>query len=153
RSPDGRARALLLEALEALLPAEEAKRLLPLLERDAVQICAEESAHLLGRELPTFEEAARAALVDHDMLTRSFLAATLDPHLLRRIEMPEGLAIARDLQHYRTHRHPHEANMLKRVDIILHLRTLDLFSRLTTRELSALAAALRERTYAAGDAI
>src|SRR5262249_36115146 len=153
RSPDGRARALLLEALEALLPVDEAKRLMPLLEHDAVQTCAEDSARLLGRKLPTFEEAAREAIVDRDLLTRRFLTATLDPDLLRRIEVANGLAIGPDLQHHRSLRVAREDSMLKRVDIVLQLRTLDLFARLTTRELSNVAAVIREKTYSPGAAI
>ena len=43
--------------------------------------------------------------------------------------------------------------MLKRVDTVLRLRTLDLFSRLTTRELSDVAAVIREKTYAASETI
>ena len=43
--------------------------------------------------------------------------------------------------------------MLTKLEIILHLRGLDLFSRLTTRELSELAGVVREETYAPGETI
>ena len=54
----GRERAVLLEALEAVLPADDAERLLPLLEGDSSRMAAR-AARLLGSPLPTFEEAAR----------------------------------------------------------------------------------------------
>ena len=154
RSPDGRGRALLLEGLEALLPPEEGKRLLPLLEHDAAETCAEESARILGRELPSFDVAVRETLADRDLLTRTLLAATLDPHVRDHVEVGSGLAMARDLEHHRNpRRDAREQRMLKRVEIVLHLRSLDLFSRLTTRELSDLAGAVREETHPAGAAI
>ena len=43
--------------------------------------------------------------------------------------------------------------MLKQVEVILHLRSLDLFARLTTQELSELAAVVREETYPPGGTI
>lgn len=154
RSPDGRGRALLLEALEALLPPDEAKRLLPLLESEAAEGHTEECARVLGREVPTFEAAAREALGDKDALTRTFLAATLPPRRLLELGGAPVLASARDLEHHRDPgREARQERMLKRVEIVLHLRTLDLFSRLTTRELSDLAAAVREETYSPGSSI
>ena len=78
RSQDGRARALLLEALEALLPPVESARLMPLLEADNSSALAAAAARALGRKLPSFDEAIRETLADHDRLTRTFLAATLD---------------------------------------------------------------------------
>src|SRR6185295_12626797 len=129
----------------------EGARLLPLLESEPSQTCAEESARILGRQLPTFEEAIREALGDQDQLTRTLLVGTLDPQLLRGIESEHPLASGRGLQHHRPARR--EENIVKRVEIILHLRALDIFSRLTTRELSDLAAVVRQETYAAGAAI
>ncbi|HVO26891.1 MAG TPA: cyclic nucleotide-binding domain-containing protein [Candidatus Margulisiibacteriota bacterium] len=153
RSPDGRGRALLLEGLDALLPPEEGERLLPLLEHDAVATCAEESARLLGRELPSFDAAVREALADGDPLTRTFLAATLDPHILRGVGVGEGLAPASDSEHDGVSDRNAGEEHMQRVEVILHLRTLDLFSRLTTRELGDLAAAVREEAHPAGAAI
>ncbi len=43
--------------------------------------------------------------------------------------------------------------MLSPVEIVLHLRSLDLFARLTTRQLSELAAVVHEEVFAAGSAI
>ena len=43
--------------------------------------------------------------------------------------------------------------VLNRVEIVLHLRSLDLFSTLTTRQLSELASVVREELHQAGATI
>ena len=162
RSQDGRARALLLEALEALLPPAESARLLPLLENDNSSALAAAAARALGHKLPSFEEASRETLVDPDRLTRTFLAATLDTNMLTRVGTtvrPESFAAVniaseRDLEHDAPDNGSGcDGNMLKQVEIILHLRSLELFARLTTQELSELAAVVREETYPPGSTI
>lgn len=153
RSPDGRARALLLEALEALLPPADAARFVPLLEDGQSPALANASAAELGRELPSFDEALRATLADRDRLTRTFLLATLDAPTLARLDRG-GLASGAGLEHHRGPRQERqEDSMVKRVEIILHLRTLDLFAGLTTAELSELAGVVREETYPGGTAV
>jgi hypothetical protein len=163
RSQDGRARALLLEALEALLPPAESARVMPLLEYDNSSALAAAAARALGHKLPSFDEAIRETLADPDRLTRTLLAATLDAETLTRVGatvQPDGVAAAmgmasqRDLEDDATHDGSgREDSMLKKVEVILHLRSLDLFARLTTHELSELAAVVREETYPPGSTI
>jgi CRP-like cAMP-binding protein len=47
----------------------------------------------------------------------------------------------------------HEESMLNKVEIMLHLRSLDLFARLTTQQLSELARVVQEETYRTGNTI
>ncbi len=149
RCAPGRGRAVLVEALEALLPPEESARVLPLLEERA------------PRALPPAESALHDTLADQDPLALTFLAATLDAETLGRaggpVEVVPGqlafdptpahaLARGGDLS-------DDDARMLDRVEIVLQLRSLDLFARLTTRELTELAAVVREEAHAAGTTI
>ena len=60
RSGGGRARAVLLEALESLLPPAERARLMPLLDDTAS--AAVTAAAALGRDLPSFDDALRETL-------------------------------------------------------------------------------------------
>jgi hypothetical protein len=158
RSPAGRGRAVLLEALEALLPPVEAARLIPLLEDRSPRALAAVAAEALGQALPSFEEALRATLADQDPLTITFLAATLDADVLARAGAglagaggeattePATLAAGVRLR-------DDDGAMLSPVEIVLHLRTLDVFAGLTTRQLSDLAGVVREETHPAGHAI
>lgn len=146
RATDGRRRAALLEALEALLPPAESARLLPLLEDGTSATVALAVARALGCTLPSFDEAVRVTLADHDWLTRSLLAATLDAGALRRVA---ALAADTELEHDGAR----QDGMLNKVEIMLHLRSLDLFSRLATRDLSELADVVREEACPAGAAI
>jgi len=143
RSPHGRGRAVLLEALEALLPPDERTRLMPLLdEDDAVAVQAAATAR--GRKPLTLAEAIGEVRTDADPLTLSFLDASLDPHALAATRNPEDTAQDADAE-------PHE--MLSRVEICLHLRSLDLFAGLTTRQLSEIASVVHEETVPMGTAI
>ena len=45
------------------------------------------------------------------------------------------------------------ASLVPQIEIVLHLRSLDLFARLTTRQLSEIAAVVREEVFPAGTAI
>jgi len=158
RSRDSRRRAVLLEALDALLPPGERTRLLPLLEHGASPTLAPAAAAALGRELPSFDEAVRETLGDRDRLTRRLLAATLDADTVAglttvgEVERPEGgLATRADLAHHGAgHGAAHGPVMLSRVEVMLHLRSLNIFARLTTQELNELAGLVREETYPAG---
>jgi hypothetical protein len=147
-SPDRRRHAVLLEALEALLPPAQSGRLIPLLERRDSVTSAIDAARALGRELPSFDEAVRAIFADHDRLTRELLAATLDPESRTRFGAAappaSALASTAGLEHHGAA--GHDAPMLSRVEIMLQLRSLDLFARVTTRDLSELAGAVREQS-------
>ena len=154
RSPDRRRRAALLEALEALLPPAERPRLLPLLDDSQSPALVRAVAHTLGRALPSFDEAARETLASGDLLARAFLAATLDVNTRARAGAAAGLAPDPELGDHGGAGHAlRKDSMLKRVEILLLLRGLDLFARLTTRELNELAGVVSEATYPAGTVI
>jgi hypothetical protein len=144
RSPHGRGRAVLLEALEALLPPEERVRLVPLLD-DVDSRAAQAAADALGYPLPSFEAALRDAMAGPDALAASFLAGTLDRG--RVADRTPVMDSAPDRES------AEEDGMLNRVEIVLHLRSLDLFARLTTRQLSAIAAVVHEEVYPPGAVI
>ncbi len=144
RSPHGRGRAVLLEALEALLPPDQRARLMPLLD-DVDARAAQAAARALGCALPSFDAALRDAMAAPDALTVSFLTATLGA---------DRLAHPRALGDTVGHGDGAEENgMLKRIEILLHLRSLDLFARLTTRQLGEIAAVVHEEVFPAGAAI
>jgi len=141
RSPRDRGRAVLVEALDALLPLDERRRLLPLLDH-ADPRAARAAARALGRPLPAFDDAVREALADPDRLTGDLLRATLDA---------TPLAATGDLRNTAVHDDDQTVpRMLSPVEIVLHLRSLDLFARLTTRQLAELAAVVHEESFAAG---
>jgi Cyclic nucleotide-binding domain len=164
----GRERAVLLEALEALLPADERPRIMPLLEEEDTRGSAAAAARWLHAPIPSFGEALRDALAGEDALTRAFLAATLDEALVARyLAPPDGTVpggsrqpgvSARDGRDSRerakgTPPDARKTMALSRVEIVLHLRSLDLFVRLTTRQLTDLGGVVREETYAPGTTI
>jgi CRP-like cAMP-binding protein len=112
-------------------------------------LLAIDAARTLGRELPSFEDAVRTIFADHDRLTRELLAATLDAASraqLAAVSPPaSALASAAGLEHHGAAAGD-DAAMLSRVEIMLQLRSLDLFERVTTRDLSELAGVVREET-------
>src|SRR5690606_16846095 len=69
RTHSVRDRALVLEALEALLPPAERDRLLPLLEEGSPTALARVAAEALGRPMPTFDEAVAETLAGSDGLS------------------------------------------------------------------------------------
>jgi hypothetical protein len=158
RSPDRRRRAVLLEALEALLPPAQSARLMPLLEQRDPAVLATAAARAVGAALPSFDDAVHATLADRDRLTRELLAATLDPDTRMRVvgaAPPQG-PLAPDTQ--LAHDEPGDSaqpdgNMLSRVEIVLQLRSVELLARVTTRDLSELATVVHEETYQPGAAI
>jgi hypothetical protein len=144
RSPHGRHRAVLLEAIEALLPPEDRGRFMPLLD-DLDLRAGHAAAHGLGRPLPSFEEGLRDAIAESDPLTAALLSATRGN---ARLAAGDVLADTADRDGGAAH-----AEMLKRVEIVLHLRGLDLFAGLTTRQLSEIAAVVHEETFPAGSVL
>jgi hypothetical protein len=158
RSWNVRDRGVLLEALEALLPAVESARILPLLEEHSAQRLAVEAAD--GQKWPTLEEALARLLQSSDALTVALVAATTDPRLLKaaapELDVDAALRIFTQGSHDSGHHVPSAATsgfMLSPVEKMLHLRTLDLFEGLTTRQLSELARVVRELTLADGAVI
>jgi hypothetical protein len=141
----GRERAVLLEALEAVLPAEEAARVLPLLDHERPRAVAARAARVLGSRPAAFDEVAREVVADGDHLTAALLEGTLDAETRARLQLDR-------------HRKSvaYEAGtivMATDIEKLLHLRSLELFERLTTQQLADLAAAVAEVTYPAGEAI
>jgi hypothetical protein len=135
RAGSPRQRAILIEALEALLTPREQAELVPLLEDPGLDGRGRNAARALGVPLPSREAATRALLEDPDELLRLLTAATAAPTLA-----PEaGLA--------------DPVRVLTPVEIMLHLRSLPIFERLTTRELMDLALVVREEDHAAGSLV
>ncbi len=156
RVRSGRERAVLLEALEALLPARDASTLLGVL--DATTRPTSPTA-VDGHAVASREEALRLALRDDDSLTRAFVAATLEPAELERLggvpeirpdEPAHLLTPIRPISPCLSSENDQEApEMLSGVEIVLHLRSLALFERLSTRELTELAGIVRELSHPA----
>lgn len=134
-------RAVLLEALESLLESEDRERILPLLEEHSCSQLAASAGKALGRPLPTVEQALVQSVASRDLLTVALLAATLEPAVLARVTPELDVEAARGILFGgETASVPGEdENMLSPVEKMLHLRTLDLFDGLTTRQLSELA--------------
>ena len=145
RSPRGRSRDVLLEAVEALLPPDPRLRLMPLLD-DVDGRAAVAAAEALDRTLLSYDEALREAMAESDALTTSFLAATLGA------DRVAGRAAMGDTG-TRHDGGEESGTVLNRVEIVLHLRSLDLFARLTTRQLSEIAAVVHEEVHTPGTAI
>jgi len=144
RTHSGRDRALVLEALEALLPPPERARLLPLLEEGSSATLARAAAAALGRPFPSFDEAVAEVLASSDGLGQDLLRATLPAATLARVA---GIAVdptRPGVPYERTDQR------MTHVDTILHLRSLDLFAGLTTRQLAELARVVAERTVESG---
>ena len=141
----GRERAVLLEALETVLPAEEAARFLPLLDRERPRVIAARAARVLGGQTATFDDVARQVVADGDPLTAALLEGTLDAETRARLQL--------DRHRASVPYHAGAAAMAIDVDKLVHLRSLELFERLTTQQLADLAATVAEVTYPAGRAI
>jgi hypothetical protein len=139
-----RDRALVLEALEALLLPADRARLLPLLEEGSPATLARAAAEALGRPVPSFDEAVAETLASSDGLSQDLLRATLPPATLARVT---GAAVDLDqggVPYERTDRR------MTHVDTILLLRSLDMFNGLTTRQLAELARVVAERSVDSG---
>jgi hypothetical protein len=120
-----RQHAIVLEALEALLPPAERERLLPLLEDPDVGATARANSR---RQPPPGAEAALHELIrDPDELTRSIAA---------------GVSVAAGVE-------LDEPSEVDAVEKALHLKALPLFEGLTTRQLMDLARVVEERTLGA----
>lgn len=123
-----RQRAIVVEALESLLPVDERPRLLPLLEYADLQAAAR---GLVSGSRPSAEEAVRALLKDPEELTRSIAV---------------GLAVAAGLS-------VEEHEGVDAVEKMLHLKELSLFEDLTARQLMDLAQMVKESVLEAGTVV
>jgi AAA family ATP:ADP antiporter len=155
RASDARTRAVLYEALEALLPPEDRARLLPLLEQHGNPVARDAVTERVDRS--SLDVALRDVLEDDDRLTRAFLCATLDAQTLERLGHSAAERGADEL-HLAAPGLARRANvlddggtrMLTPVEVILHLRSLAIFERLSTRQLAELATVVKEETHPAG---
>jgi hypothetical protein len=140
-----RDRTLILEALEALLPPAERDRLLPLLEEASPRALAKTAAEALDRPLPSFDEAVRETLATQDALTQDLLRGTLPSDVLERqgaIDPAHGFVP-----------YQRRGQAVTNVDVMLHLRSLDLFAGLTTRQLAELTRVVDSRMVRDGEVI
>jgi hypothetical protein len=158
RVRDGRDRAALLEAMDALLPSEESAPLLALLDDSEPSATTPRGAAGPGGAGASFEEALRSALEDEDELTRHFLAATLDEGLRARLGVASAASaaaapLAPAPAASEARRGGEDVANLSEVEIVLHLRSLSLFERLRTRQLGELAGIVREVTRPPGNVI
>ena len=104
----GRARAVLFEALDSVLPAPERQRLLPLLDDDPARAAAVAMGTPAAAP-PSYDSARADVLAEGDRLTVVFLHA---------------LAGGSDLQHSMRHdEQPPEPQVLKQVERVLQLRS------------------------------
>jgi AAA family ATP:ADP antiporter len=140
RAPGERARAVVLEVLDVVLP-DEATGLLPLLEGG--RAAAERARRLLGSRATTPEDALGALLDDGDRLTARLLAASALGGIADRLD--GGRA---PMSYDRP-----DPDMADDVDKILHLHAVDLFERLTTQQLADMAVVVEEVTVGNGAAI
>ena len=151
RARQERERAIALEALESLLRGSRGTALLRLLEdrSEAPRRGATEEADALQR-----------ALRETDLLTRAFALAVVaekpaagangkadplpaDPALIAMLRPRSGHADSADPQR-------EKGSMLSGIDIMLHLRSLGLFERLSTPDLTEIAGIVREVQMPAG---
>ncbi|MFB3117450.1 MAG: cyclic nucleotide-binding domain-containing protein, partial [Myxococcota bacterium] len=127
--------AMLLEALDALLEPHEKAELMPLMGDRSLELRARSAAASLGVLVPDVRQATLALLEESDELTRMLVAETLS----ESIETGDRLASSEDLEDHR--------KVLNPVEIALHLKSLPLFERLTTRQLMDLANEIREEQH------
>ena len=127
--------AMLFEALDALLGPHEKAELMPLMGDRPLELRAHSAAASLGVPVPDVRQATLALLEEPDELTRMLVAKTL----LEPIEAEDRLASSEDVEDHR--------EVLNPVEIALHLKSLPLFERLTTRQLMNLANEVREEQH------
>lgn len=132
RAPDQRRRDILIEALEALLPADARAELVPLLEAGPWPERGRHAASQLGRRLPAAAAAWQELRQDPDALTRRLVAA------LRPME--GGAPIG-------------DPSAMEPVEIAVRLQAVAPFDRLTTQQLMRLAVSLEERLYEMGQPV
>jgi hypothetical protein len=130
--------AMLFEALDALLAPHEKAELMPLMGDRSLELRAHSAAASLGVPVPNVRQATLALLEEPDELTRMLVAKTL----LEPIEAENHLASSEDVED--------DPGVLNPVEIALHLKSLPLFERLTTRQLMNLANEVREEQHDSG---
>jgi hypothetical protein len=126
-----RARALRVEGLEGLLTPEERQRLIPFVEHSRLEPRLQAARALLGRRPLSQEATLEAMMEDPDPLTRMLLAGTTLEN------SPPARGGEADL----------EERMLSEVEVLLQLRSFQIFEQLTVRELADVARLVRQEQY------
>lgn len=128
-SDESRRHAIVVEALEATLTAEDKARLIPIFEDGALSDKAARFAH--GHPALSFDESLSELLKDADDLTRRIAA---------------GLAVAAGFE-------VEDHDGVDAVEKMLHLKALPIFEGLTARQLMNLAGVVREEVVRAGELV
>jgi len=128
-----RERALRVEALEARLPPAARAMLVPLLEDPALEARVRAAQALLGRAPRSRKATLAAMMMEADPLTRTLLVAT-------------G-AVSEDSPEPERRE---EERMALEVDVLLQLRSVPLFERLSVRQLADVARLVRQEEHAGG---
>ncbi len=134
-APDERSRDIVIEALEALLAPTLRSALIPLLEESPWKQPGRVAERVIGRRVPSPEEAWRELRSDPDPVSRR-LAGRFAP---RGVEEPGGMGDAPDV--------------LDPMDVAVRLQDAPAFGRLPTRQLVGLAEVLEEIRVEAGDPV
>jgi hypothetical protein len=137
RAPDERGRDILLEALEATLPASVRGELVPLLEislhSEAVSAAAAQAG--LGAAIPSAEQGWTMLLEGDDALTRRLAQSFAPSAVEERAQIGDAW------------------DVLDPMEVAMRLQTVPAFDRLSTRHLIGLAEVLELVRFAAGELV
>ena len=135
RAPDERSRDIVVEAIEAVLPATARADVVPLLETASWERRGRLSAQALGRGVPTPEQAWEQLLVDRDPISWR----------LARVFAPQAVEERRQMGDV--------SAVLDPMDVAVRLQSAPAFGRLPTQQLVGLAEVLEEVRFGAGELI
>ena len=135
RAPDERSRDIVVEAIEAVLPATARADVVPLLETASWERRGRLSAQALGRGVPTPEQAWEQLLVDRDPISWR----------LARVFAPQAVEERRQMGDV--------SAVLDPMDVAVRLQSAPAFGRLPTQQLVGLAEVLEEVRFGAGESI
>jgi hypothetical protein len=135
RAPDERSRDILVEALEAVLPAIARVDLVPLLEADPWAQRGREGAALLGHRLPSAETAWSDLLEDPDPLSWRLARMFAPQAVEERLRMGDVPSV------------------LDPMDVAVRLQATPAFGRLPTQQLVGLAEVLEEMRLEPGEPV
>ena len=135
RVPDERSRDIVVEALEAVLPATARADVVALLETASWGQRGRLSAQALGRDLPTPEQAWQELLADRDAISWRLARAFAPQAVEERRRMGDVSPV------------------LDPMDVAVRLQSAPAFGRLPTQQLVGLAEVLEEVQLGAGDPI
>jgi hypothetical protein len=137
RNQTPRDRALRVEALEALLAPEERETIIPFVEDPHLDLRVIAAIGLLGRRPLSRDATLEALREDHDPLTRKLLP-----------DSPSEAATA-----VSTGSQGEGMPALGEVEILMQLRSVDIFEHLSVRQLAGVAQLVKQQLFPAGVAI